>query len=272
MTVHNLSTRFARIAVRDSGGDGPAILFIHGNSSAKEIFAHQFDSPLARRFRLIALDLPGHGDSENAKDPEAAYTMAGYGATALEVLTQLGVERAVLFGWSLGGHVALDMIPRFPNLLGVMISGTPPVPGSLEGVALGFQPSTHMALSSTGRWSDADAETYARVTARPQAPFMLAAARRTDGIAREIFFANALSGKAGDQRKLVETSKVPLAIVNGGEDPFVNAAYFDTLHYANLWDGKVHVLAGVGHAPFWEAPGLFNPLLERFASDAVRPG
>ena len=273
MKVHSLSTTFATVAVRDSGGDGPAILLIHGNSSCKEVFRHQFESPLAGRFRLIALDLPGHGDSGNAADPAAAYTIGGYARAAIEVLEQLGAGRAVIFGWSLGGHVALDMISRFTGVLGVMISGTPPVPGSVEGVALGFQQNAHMALASSGNWTDKDAETYARATAganAPFEPFMLKAARRTHGIARETFFANALSGGAEDQRKIVETSMIPLAIVNGSDDAFINGAYFATLHYANLWDGEVHVLKGVGHAPFWEAPDAFNPLLGRFAAEVSR--
>jgi pimeloyl-ACP methyl ester carboxylesterase len=270
MTAHTLATHFAEIAVRDSGGDGAAILLLHGNSSCKEIFRRQFDSLVSKHFRLIAMDLPGHGGSGNAKDPRAAYTIAGYASAAVEVLKQLGVGRAVVFGWSLGGHVALDMLSRFPGMRGVTISGTPPVPGSIEGVALGFKPSQHMALSSSSIWSDADADAWAHETAginAPFEPFMLAAARRTDAIAREIFFANALSGQADDQRRIVETSKVPLAVVNGSDDPFINGAYFDTLHYANLWDGKVHVLKGVGHAPFWETPQQFNPLLERFVLD-----
>jgi len=253
MKIHSLTTSFAKIAVRDSAGDGPVILLIHGNSSCKEVFRHQFDSPRAKRFRLLAMDLPGHGESENAPDPATAYTISGYARAAVEVLRQMGAEHAVIFGWSLGGHVALDMISRFPGLLGVMISGTPPVPGSMEGVALGFQQNAHMMLASSGVWSDEDAETYARATAganAPFEPFMLDAARRTHAIAREIFFANALSG--------------------GADDAFINGAYFGTLHYANLWDGKVHALKGIGHAPFWEAPGVFNPLLERFAADASR--
>lgn len=39
------------------------------------------------------------------------------------------------------------------------------------------------------------------------------------------------------------------------------------MRYGNVWDGATHSLAGVGHAPFWEAPALFDPLLERFADE-----
>jgi pimeloyl-ACP methyl ester carboxylesterase len=188
------------------------------------------------------------------------------------VLERLGVARAAIFGWSLGGHVALDMISRFGGLTAVMICGTPPVPSGMEGLALGFQASEHMALSGSANWADGDAEAYARSTGgdgAPFEPFMLEAALRTHNIAREIFFADALSGQADDQRRIAETASVPLAIVNGAADAFVNGGYFDTIEYANLWDGKVHSLAGLGHAPFWEAPDLFNPLFERFVDETA---
>ncbi|MDR3510936.1 MAG: alpha/beta hydrolase [Caulobacteraceae bacterium] len=272
MPAHTVQTSIADISVLESDGVGPAVLMLHGNSSCKEVFGRQVDSPLGRSYRLIAFDLPGHGASSDAREPASTYTLSGYAAAGIEVLRQLGVARAAVVGWSLGGHIALNMISRFPGLSGVMISGTPPVPGSLEGMMLGFQQSPNMALSSARDWSDADAETWARVTAGAQgasAPFMLAAARRAAGLAREIFFADALAGRADDQRQIAETATVPLAIVNGADDPFVNIPYFDTVRYANLWSGEVHNLAGVGHAPFWEAPERFNPLLERFLADVA---
>ena len=66
---------------------------------------------------------------------------------------------------------------------------------------------------------------------------------------------------------LFRSSPLPLAVVNGGADPFVDLDYFDTVAYASLWERRCHRLAGLGHAPFWEAPGDFDPLLERFLRD-----
>jgi pimeloyl-ACP methyl ester carboxylesterase len=43
-----------------------------------------------------------------------------------EFLALIGVDRAVVFGWSLGGHIGLEMVSRFPGMLGLMITGTPP--------------------------------------------------------------------------------------------------------------------------------------------------
>jgi hypothetical protein len=60
---------------------------------------------------------------------------------------------------------------------------------------------------------------------------------------------------------------VPIAVVNGTADRLVNLDYIDSVAYGNLWEGRCHRLAGLGHAPFWEAPGEFDPILERFLHD-----
>jgi pimeloyl-ACP methyl ester carboxylesterase len=90
---------------------------------------------------------------------------------------------------------------------------------------------------------------------------------RGDGRFRKTLFETARAGFGVDQRQIVETNSVPLAIVNGSEDRFVKLDYLDTLAYANLWEGRCHRLAGLGHAPFWEKPGDFDLVLERFLQD-----
>jgi pimeloyl-ACP methyl ester carboxylesterase len=264
-----IKTPYGDLSVRDTKADREPILLIHGNTSCKEIFRHQFDSPLADRFRLIAFDLPGHGASSNAPDPDLAYNLSGYAGAAIEVLEKLHLSQPLIYGWSLGGHIALDMLSRRSDISGIMISGTPPIPANMEGAGQGFMPTPLFQLTGKGDLTPAEAETYARGTVGPSAefaPFMLDAAIRTHGQARAMFAADFLSGRHDDQRAIVQSSKVPLAVVNGADDVFINHAYFDSVAFANLWEGKVHALAGIGHAPFWEAPLAFNTLLDRFAS------
>ena len=93
------------------------------------------------------------------------------------------------------------------------------------------------------------------------------AVTRTDGRFRKRLFEAALAGEGIDQRVAVESNPVPLAVVNGGADRLVNLDYFDSVAYANLWEGHCHRLPGLGHAPFWEAPAEFNPILERLLRD-----
>ena len=56
--------------------DGSAILFLHGFSQAAQSWQHQFESDLALRYRLVAMDIRGHGASEKPGDG-AHYTTSG---------------------------------------------------------------------------------------------------------------------------------------------------------------------------------------------------
>ena len=265
----DVSTPFARIAVADTGGARPAVLMIHGNSACKEIFGRQFESPLAETHRLLAFDLPGHGASSDAHDPETTYCMSGYADVALAVLEHLKIARYAVLGWSLGGHVGIEMLARDVNIAGLAITGTPPIGHNPQDFAAGFKPVEHMDLTGKERFTETDATAYARETAGGPVPFLEAAVRRTDGRARRMMLAAAMAGRGADQRRVVETNPTPLAVITGADEPFVDNAYLVRFPYRNLWDRHVHVIDATGHAPFWERPQAFNPLFARFLADVL---
>ena len=274
MTTTNqlIGTSHAEIAVAVSAGTGPAVLLIHGNSSCKEVFQNQMQGELGRHYRMIAMDLPGHGASSNARDPQKTYCMPGYADTANEVLQVLGADSAVVIGWSLGGHIGIDMAGRHGAVCALMISGTPPIGRGEEEMGKGFLPSEHMGLAGQETFSGEEADAYPRATCGINAPFedfLLTAVKRTDGRARAMMIAAFLGGRGESQRAVVERVGIPLAIVNGADEPFVNNAFLEEVSYANLWQNRVHLLDGIGHAPFWEAPQRFDAILERFLIDVA---
>lgn len=263
-----VETEFARIAFVQSRSEGPAILFIHGNSSCKEVFSKQFTAPEFASHRLVAFDLPGHGASGDAREPDRTYTFGGYAEVAEEVVRQLGTDRPAIFGWSLGGHIALEMLGRGFAAKGLMISGTPPVKADVESLMAGFNIDPN-AENLTGKrdFTDTDALAYATHTSAANGhvdPHLLAMCRRTDGLAREIMFGSIMAGKAIDEREIVRTNKTPLAIVNGRDDLFIRPDYFDSLSYAALWPRGIVRIAGAEHAPFLQRPQEFNSLLVEF--------
>ncbi len=272
LRTSEVETSGAKLAVVESGGDGPAVLMIHGNSSCKEVFRNQMQGAIGAKYRCIAFDLPGHGASSDAYDPENVYTIPGYAALAVELMEKLGAERYAVLGWSLGGHVGIDMLPKTDRIAGLMISGTPPVGKEDGALAKGFLPSEHMGLAGQLDFTDAEADAYARATAGVNAPyedFLGAAVRRTDGRARERMIGAFGAGFGESQTEIVATNPTPLAIVNGADEPFANNEFTKAAPYANLWEGQVHLLPGLGHAPFWEAPKTFDPILERFLADVL---
>jgi pimeloyl-ACP methyl ester carboxylesterase len=263
---YSIATSHGTLAVEECGEGEMPVLLIHGNSSCRGVFRNQMQGRPPENRRLIAFDLPGHGSSSNAPDPMRTYTRPGLADAAVELLGKLGIAECIVFGWSLGGHVAIEMLHSFPGLRGLMITGTPPV--GRNNMAQGFLGSPHTRLASRETLSEADIETFLQAIFGASAePFLRDAMARTDARFRKRLFEAARAGEGVDQRLAVESVQIPIAVVNGGADRIVNLDYIDTVAFANLWDGRCHRLAGLGHAPFWEAPSEFNPILERFLRD-----
>ncbi len=92
-------------------GRGPVLIFVHGLSGSWQNWLENLPE-LARDHRVVALDLPGFGESEL---PAQRISMAGYADVVDGVLEQLGVDTADLVGNSMGGLVALEVALRFPS-------------------------------------------------------------------------------------------------------------------------------------------------------------
>jgi pimeloyl-ACP methyl ester carboxylesterase len=106
-----VKARRARLSTVEAGL-GPVVVAVHGLGATKGSFLPTVVA-LSDRFRVIALDLPGFGDSDK---PIGARYDAGYFARAvIDLLDAIGVDRAHLIGNSLGGRVALEVGLRHPD-------------------------------------------------------------------------------------------------------------------------------------------------------------
>ena len=266
-----LSTKNALISVRQSGGTGMPVLMIHGSGSSKDVFAKQFAHPMADEFRLIALDLPGHGQSSDAGDPKTAYTLRGFADTVGEVIDQLGLSHVAVFGWSLGGHIAIELLHAHPAVAGLMLTGTPPVSHGLLAMLRGFHTGWDLLLTSKEHFTPREVERFGRLCYGENVePSFLDAIRRADGRVRTTVFKGLMRGEGADQKRVVEEATIPIAIVNGANEPFARLGYVNNLSYRTLWENRCQIIAGTGHAPFLEMPEVFNPLLAKFVADVGR--
>lgn len=95
-----------RLAVYEWGDpSGPAILLVHGFAQSHLCFAPQFHSDLIRHCRVVALDLRGHGASEQPLDPALYRGSRVWADDIAAVLAARQLDRPVLVGWSMGGRV-----------------------------------------------------------------------------------------------------------------------------------------------------------------------
>jgi len=229
-------------------GNGPPLVMLHGWAMHSGVW-RDFALRLAQRYRVICLDLPGHGRS------------AMGGATDLdeicEVLMQAIPERSChLLGWSLGGTLAMAMAERFPERVDkvVVLAGNPKFVQADDWP--GIKPDTLEAFADLLR-SDVQ-QTLTRflalqVNGLPHGKVLLtvlkqalqecpAAADAALAIGLQIL-------KSADLRGFLLQNQVPIALIFGDKDTLIPVACATVLKRLNP-RLQVSVLASAGHLPF----------------------
>jgi pimeloyl-ACP methyl ester carboxylesterase len=132
--------------------DAPAIVFVHGTRLSRAAWAPQLEG-LSDEFRVIALDLPGHGSLAHVP-----FTL-GTATTQVEaVIDEAAGGRAIVVGLSLGGYVAMDVAAISPErVAGLVLAGATREPigpwtWPYRGLALVFRRGHRATLARFDRW------------------------------------------------------------------------------------------------------------------------
>ena len=100
------------LSYKEAGGGELSLIFVHGWCCDHTYFAPQFEH-FRRKHHVVAVDLRGHGQSDK---PQQRYTIEGFADDVAWMCDQLGVEKPVVIGHSMGGIVAFDLACRYPTL------------------------------------------------------------------------------------------------------------------------------------------------------------
>jgi pimeloyl-ACP methyl ester carboxylesterase len=109
--MNQLILNGSRVSYADKGS-GSIILFVHGWNGSGYLW-HMNLEGLSGSFRPIALDLPGHGDSE--LPPDFSFTMEGYSAFIEQFCDALHLTDITLAGHSFGGSIAMYYAVHHPG-------------------------------------------------------------------------------------------------------------------------------------------------------------
>ena len=107
--------------IRDTGPppvDGPPVLLLHGWTACADINFFAVFPELAGRHRVVALDHRGHGRGLRPRTP---FSLEDCADDAAALLDELGLERAVVVGYSMGGPIAMLLHHRHPHLVGGLV-------------------------------------------------------------------------------------------------------------------------------------------------------
>lgn len=99
-----------RVAYLDEG-QGEVILLLHGMAGSSQTWRSVM-GPLSRKYRVVAPDLLGHG---NSAKPRSDYSLGAFAVFLRDLLDELGVAQATIVGHSLGGGVAMQFVYQHPD-------------------------------------------------------------------------------------------------------------------------------------------------------------
>lgn len=257
------------IRLTESCGTGTAVVLLHGSGYGRKVFERQFASPLAEKHHLIAIDLPGHGESQDGITLED-YLLPNMAQAIDSVLEARNVDRAVIYGWSLGGHVAMELMAQSDRLMGLMLSGAPPLPRGPMGILRGFQARPELLLATKEHFNAKDAERFFEMCFHGAGdPAFFDLVKRADGRVRAGIGRSLMLGIGADALQTVQNAEIPVAMVNGQNETVIRLSYLTGIDYGSLWGNVCHIVPRAGHAVFWDQPDIFNRLLTQFVADCA---
>lgn len=256
----------------------PPLLFLHGNSADSRIFEPLLNEPLLKDdYKLIVFDYPGHGQSGDAPEADKAYFQYAYAEAALKVLQHYKVDTFIAVGWSLGGHVALELVSVLATpqnttnikMVGAVITGTPPV-RRLK--IAGFRKDVDLSAVFNPEASEEDLLKVANVFTKsdPAPKWLQESVLRTNRAAGRTMVVKFMEGHCSDQIQIVHDFKDGwIAVINGDDDNLLDPDYCDEVCKGapRLWREKCIRLPGQRHAPFYDDPKVYSKVLLEYLDD-----
>lgn len=262
----------------NGSGGSSALIFIHGLGGIWQNWLLNIP-PFMDARRIVAMDLPGFGGSELPAEP---ISIRGYAKVVDELLDQLGVERGVVVGNSMGGFIGAELALSFSTRVEKLVLV------SAAGLSIEYQRREPL-LSLARVWQPVNAHVFAaRRDLFARRPRLRRAALQTvvrypeklsGPLTWEILQGQGKPGFVGALDALMSYSfrerlreiGMPVLIVWGRNDMLVPVSDADRFEELIGPNARKVLFDDTGHVPMIERPSRFNDLLRGFLEGDPRP-
>jgi pimeloyl-ACP methyl ester carboxylesterase len=269
-----------RVAYRDAGG-GETLLLIHGMAGSSDTWRAVIPQ-LAKKYRVVAPDLLGHGQSDK---PRGDYSLGAFAVWLRDLLDELGITRATIVGQSLGGGVAMQFVYQHPDYCQrlVLISSGGLGPDVGWTLRLLSAPGAELILpviaptpvlrvgnklrswfASAGIQSPRGGEMWSAYSSLADSPTRQAFLRTLRSVVD--YRGQAVSAL----NRLHLTSQLPTMAIWGDQDQIIPVSHAYAAQAARP-ASRLEVLAGVGHFPQVERPTEVADLIDDFIITTSEP-
>jgi 3-oxoadipate enol-lactonase len=243
-------------------GQGLPVVFVHAFPLSRAMWAPQVEA-LAGRFRVITVDLRGHGESDA---PLWRYTLDQFADDLRGLMDHLGLSKAVFVGLSMGGYTLFAFYRRYPDRLkGLILADTRAQADTEEGRAGRFT----MAQTAYRQGADAVADL---MLPKLFSPASLQGRPDLTQQVRNIITKTQVSGIAGDLMAMAERSdSVPLlkditcpTLVVVGELDTATPPADAKLIADGIPGARLEIIPAAAHLANLEQPEAFNRAVRSF--------
>jgi pimeloyl-ACP methyl ester carboxylesterase len=247
MEIKKLTVQDSTLAYIDSGSGNPIVL-LHGFCGSSSYWEYVIPT-LSADFRVIAPDLPGHGQSNSLK---ASSTIENIADQVKNLLDALNLQEVTMFGHSLGGYITLAFAEKYSSQLkGYSLIHSTAFPDSEE--AKKGRLANIEKINRSGIYSLIDG----------LVPKLFSPDNQDEnyvGTAMEIGYSTSAEGAIdslnamkdrSDRNHVLETSTLPVLLIAGEQDQIIPAEKTFSVSKANI---KQSVIKDSGHMSMYENP------------------
>ena len=263
------TTDGAKIYYEDHG-EGQPIVLVHGWLCSSRFWQKNV-AELAHEFRVVTVDLPGHGSSSKML---TGHTIRQYARDVREVIEQLGLQETVLVGWSLGGPVVLSYYEQYSSdarLKALGLVDTAPFPfSSADWNSHVLRNYNYDALNATLGACTADLRKYAiafttrmfkQKPAEADMDWVVTEMMKTPPWIAEAVYSDFVMS---DFAKTLPALKVPVIVFAADSGVFCKGVAMGKAIAEQVPQGTFIPFDDAGHILFYEQPQKFNSALRDF--------
>lgn len=245
------------------------IFFVHGNCSSAQTWKEQLNSPWLKDYRLVAFDLPAHGQSSVFH----SYTMPALGEVIHTAVNQLAKDgQFIIAGVSIGSNIVAESLAFGQDAAGIVLAG-PCIVGGNIGLQEVTIPDIDLHVGFVEAAPVEEVRTYATLAGLSESgsdweDFKTAYYEADKGF-RPALWESIISGQYSDEIALLQKAGIPAFVAFGEEEKVCNIQYLDGVQLP-LWENKIFKLPAAGHLLQLNQPAIFNQHLKTFAEEVFK--
>jgi 3-oxoadipate enol-lactonase len=248
--------------------DAPVVILIHGFPFNRTMWEKQVEV-LKEKYRVIAYDVRGHGNSDAGKDE---FSVGLFARDLIALMDELKIEKAVLCGLSMGGYIALHAIENYTDRINALIlCDTTCKADTPEGMEKRMKAIESIRESGVEAYADSSLKNFFAKSSFTKRIAEIIRVRKMMASTSEHTIVETLLAlsKRKETCNFLPEIKVPVLILVGKEDIITPPEAAKFMHQ-RIKSSVLHIVKNAGHISNLENPVVFNEHLSEFIASVYK--